>query len=1351
MLNTEELEHLHILLNKEPVIATWTAQDLLERPETVRESYLKHVRSFVLIGKGASSADSEQPTITEYEKRLIKLVKENKAAKGYITAEYGYGKTSTAAFVWDRCEQSELVAVPPFQIQKLEHLLSATYGWVRFKLKSSAPALLGRAEQIYQTYVERDIESETEDEGQRVLLQRLYQHGRYTLDLQELDYIRFFEDMTTLVREAGYSGLVVIADEVQQYIDPNIKAGLRDPLTELFNLIQALLTRKDYLPFALLFSIPSKELGLMNDQRGDLVQRLKSDGLALNLSTIYNQAFARDLWHQLAHDLQFESLKDQMVLPETLEALGQIAARNDLATGPRTVVDVFRLIAKRYQAHAQPFTPLDLVDAFLQHEIHYDGVSKLQAVTLGHLNHQFVRDQPILQRAIKLMAAFPADGLPERYFDHYQVREALDMLLKEAQGDILKLLGGGFDEAGQRGELRAFLLGLEEQKTNTNWLDGTIREFMRNYQENGQYYQMLALKGFQTLLREHIFKGEIWKLTSSWDPTFTQNRTLFYEGAFPNTTRKNYPHRLLQIQILGEKEELRAFQAEGDLVLTFQLALNYDRSGDERRSLPGSISTQGKVTTFSLNLSYNSGQENYGDLLATLGAVVSPWKTTPVLLMSLYAYLAEKREASVIPKTDDEIIRTHFQPILLEHAFNQLFNADLGANVGGVGGIRIVEMLIKRELETHYPHYRTLMTNVQWKQSLRKYVQALGNLPTPYERQGRQLFESNKKHLAENIFVLTSPAMDTFINNHLFFIKQEGSDKWRFTLHPLEEQIMQQLKASPHTEPPRPGGKVRHKLQKEVLAKVAQEKGYRGEEIDETLALLQRRELISFSANRSWVIAEEMHVPQLSELRTIFALYQARLRTLHTTLHDDPEVVRLVVDEQKYAQALANLEKKPDEQLQTNLETRFRRLQDDLDVIIRRVKQQSFERIRQRRQQGVGKQLVNTVLEQPLPEGAFQAQLQTQRVALLKNYGELNEKRTRLQRQFDELYQQVIADGAFTEQDLARTVEQEQRMFVDLNQLDKHIVAFLQTVEDYKGAQQVLRQALDFQQRLQHAGTESVATYQNELNAWSLQITGELSSQKVVALKRYAHWQEQLDSIKQRFEKQLYAERERFQHTQQEYQAFLSQQTNRRWAEVIFNPSDPQDSYKRLWDQVYELLWAVVKRVQDDLRSGYERAARLHGGTLEDLPLNDRTRLQHDLEELQQHLNLTITQTANWTSALSKERVLEKIGAGGAFKPAKEALGPVLRQAREVDEWLAGVEETLYSHEQRVTSARLSPQEETILATLKKLQQSAGMLAEIELGILWQQPEMQNIAWKDLLSLYSKQRLSIKLTPVTFH
>src|SRR5258708_36337274 len=113
---TSELAHLDVVLQKQPIIATWTAQDILERPETVRENYLQHVRSFVIIGRVKSSTDEEQFTITDYEKRLLKLVKAKGAGKGYITADYGYRKTSTAAFCWEPLQRTGIAAGPPFPL-----------------------------------------------------------------------------------------------------------------------------------------------------------------------------------------------------------------------------------------------------------------------------------------------------------------------------------------------------------------------------------------------------------------------------------------------------------------------------------------------------------------------------------------------------------------------------------------------------------------------------------------------------------------------------------------------------------------------------------------------------------------------------------------------------------------------------------------------------------------------------------------------------------------------------------------------------------------------------------------------------------------------------------------------------------------------------------------------------------------------------------------------------------------------------------------------------------------------------------------------------------------------------------
>src|SRR5260370_4393887 len=215
----------------------------------VRGNYLKHARSFVPLGRLSGSSDEDQLTVEEYEKRLIKLVREKGAAKGYITADYGYGKTSTAIFVWQRCEQAEILAVPPFQIQQLHHLISATYGWVRFKLAGNYPQLVAEAEQIYNRYIDRDIDAEGRNESERQLLHRLYEEGSYNPKLRELDYIKFFEEMTALAQRANYKGLVVIVDELQQYLELTRSNG--DPLASLFSIIHALMTRHGGLRFRL--------------------------------------------------------------------------------------------------------------------------------------------------------------------------------------------------------------------------------------------------------------------------------------------------------------------------------------------------------------------------------------------------------------------------------------------------------------------------------------------------------------------------------------------------------------------------------------------------------------------------------------------------------------------------------------------------------------------------------------------------------------------------------------------------------------------------------------------------------------------------------------------------------------------------------------------------------------------------------------------------------------------------------------------------------------------------------------------------------------------------------------------
>ena len=93
------LAGLQAILEKQVVLSTVAAHDLRTRPQQIESNYLKHVETFIPMGD-----------IEVYGERLANQVSEGKTPKGMIVAPYGYGKTSTLAFLWSKCEQRKLIA-----------------------------------------------------------------------------------------------------------------------------------------------------------------------------------------------------------------------------------------------------------------------------------------------------------------------------------------------------------------------------------------------------------------------------------------------------------------------------------------------------------------------------------------------------------------------------------------------------------------------------------------------------------------------------------------------------------------------------------------------------------------------------------------------------------------------------------------------------------------------------------------------------------------------------------------------------------------------------------------------------------------------------------------------------------------------------------------------------------------------------------------------------------------------------------------------------------------------------------------------------------------------------------------
>src|SRR5262249_8847700 len=136
-------------------INTRHAHDFMERPKAVDDSYRAHLRTYVPMHSGANR---DQQTVEGFTKRFIAHVTERRVPRGYITADFGYGKTRTALFVWGEASDVGHLVVPPFQLGALSDFLTATAGWIHYRLGQTKPSLQKRAEEIYQTAVAQSVE-----------------------------------------------------------------------------------------------------------------------------------------------------------------------------------------------------------------------------------------------------------------------------------------------------------------------------------------------------------------------------------------------------------------------------------------------------------------------------------------------------------------------------------------------------------------------------------------------------------------------------------------------------------------------------------------------------------------------------------------------------------------------------------------------------------------------------------------------------------------------------------------------------------------------------------------------------------------------------------------------------------------------------------------------------------------------------------------------------------------------------------------------------------------------------------------------------------------------------------------
>ena len=490
---------LRDILAKQPVVNTKLAEQLLSEPQQVEHAYLEHYHTHIPLG------DTD-----DFVKRLIERTRQSKTPKGAVVAPWGYGKTSTLIFAWKECEEQNLVAVPPFVCSSWQDILTATYGWLRFRLGGE---LAEELESVYNQYNRTAFEDHVKNVAKgvgvsevdtRAILEEEKKRGTPIGELTPTNLLHFLEYASQLVTQrGGFDGLVILADELQQIVDRT--TNLHATIQQLRETVLWLATNGD-LPLALILCMPDTTEGIIQDPGHDVLDRLKTDRLYINLRNIYSATFPIELWERYVDRFALGDIAEKVIHLHTLRSIGQIATRGDLGRGPRTVVDALQCAIRHYDKTGEIYTPIDLIDDFINGQMSFD-TGQISNSGQVHTICSAVEDvmalgnlvkTPEHRKAVKLWAAFPEHGCPDEVMEEFGVsQKSSDEISHHGHGELLTYQTSGYTLR----KLASFTPGGEI-------VERIARDFWRAYRDEDPQSAEAAQRAFMSGVLPEIFDSE---------------------------------------------------------------------------------------------------------------------------------------------------------------------------------------------------------------------------------------------------------------------------------------------------------------------------------------------------------------------------------------------------------------------------------------------------------------------------------------------------------------------------------------------------------------------------------------------------------------------------------------------------------------------------------------------------------------------------------------------------------------------------------------------------------------------------------------------------------------------------
>lgn len=697
---------LTVIANKPPIVATHVGGFDGNYTDTLRR-YDQEVVTYIRAAE-----------IQHYQHKLLDTILTPKTTLGCLVAPFGYGKTSTAIGLWQAAQEAGLLAIPPFSCNSVAEMGQAIASGVQLVLSQTQPRAAASVKAAYQAYLissakrlaEQDADEYDipQDAALRSIQDKL-ERGLLNLEASGTHLLRFLEQLVEIVTHANFTGLLIIVDEFQQFLG-NINKAV---VTNFRTLVWGLKTRQK-LPLGFLLTMDPDTERNLSERAGDILHRIKEDGLYLNFVNIYDREFPRLLWDRYASAFGFQADSRHIVDRATLEAIGQICERPDLSNGPRTVINAFQQIATTHAIRPQPYSPLDMIDDFLTGAIKFDGDrNKIASLVTELTGYDYIKRLPKRINTLKLIAAFPR-GCAREVAEQYALADTFDQLTDELRGEILTELPEGIalidlQRVGKpQNKLNIILKKYWLQITEAEIISDQVSTLFGRYVIEPLFPALVnALAGWRREADDFILtlEGGYWQI---------------YEGTFS----REYPLRRVCVQICHDPA-----QAIDPFGLTTELDLNLifvlHASGEQPKESQHYADSHTLVLhlpvhqPFSLPLARD---------IRWIEDYLRPVVMSPAVLLSLLDYIGRQLPTieGLTAAEEQRITDTQvkLQTFLLTMLIDETLFCSLETSIIARGAPALAEALFAL-CRSYYPTYQTLITLAQWESLLKSYQQAL--------------------------------------------------------------------------------------------------------------------------------------------------------------------------------------------------------------------------------------------------------------------------------------------------------------------------------------------------------------------------------------------------------------------------------------------------------------------------------------------------------------------------------------------------------------------------------------------------------------------------------------------------